>query len=76
MIYRARVPPDERFEAYARGNAGEEKNNVSLATKEVIAGTIQPLHVTLSYISLTVLASAGIAFCVKWFNREETLFRT
>ena len=50
--------------------------NVSLATKEVIAGTIQPLHLTLSYISLTVLASAGIAFCVKWFNREETLFRT
>jgi sodium transport system permease protein len=50
--------------------------NVSLATKEVIAGTIQPLHLTLSYLSLFVLASAGIAFCVKWFNREETLFRT
>ncbi len=50
--------------------------NVSLATKEVIAGTIQPLHLTLSYISLVILASAGIAFCVKWFNREETLFRT
>ena len=50
--------------------------NVSLATKEVIAGTIQPLHLTLAYISLVILASAGIAFCVKWFNREETLFRT
>ena len=50
--------------------------NVSLATKEVIAGTIQPLHLTLSYISLIILASGGIAFCVKWFNREETLFRT
>ncbi len=24
MIYRARVPPDERFEAYARGNKREE----------------------------------------------------
>jgi sodium transport system permease protein len=50
--------------------------NVSLATKEVIAGTIQPLHLTLCYISLVVLAAAGIGFCVKWFNREETLFRT
>lgn len=50
--------------------------NVSLATKEVIAGTIQPLHLALSYVSLILLAGAGIAFCVTWFNREETLFRT
>lgn len=50
--------------------------NVSLATKEVIAGTIQPLPLAVAYISLVILASAGIAFCVKWFNREETLFRT
>ena len=25
MVYRARVLPNERFEAYARGNAGEER---------------------------------------------------
>jgi sodium transport system permease protein len=50
--------------------------NVSLATKEVIAGTIQPLHLVLAYISLIALAGAGIAFCVHWFNREATLFRT
>ncbi|MDH5806005.1 MAG: ABC transporter permease subunit, partial [Gemmatimonadota bacterium] len=50
--------------------------NVSLATKDVIAGTIDPLYLSLAYISLFALASASIAFCVFWFNREETLFRS
>lgn len=50
--------------------------NVSLATKEVIAGTIDPFQLTLVYVSLFVLAGLSIWFCVKWFNREETLFRT
>jgi len=50
--------------------------NVSLATKDVIAGTINPLHLVVSYVSLLVLAAASVAFAVKWFNREETLFRT
>ena len=50
--------------------------NVSLATKEVIAGTIDPFQLTLVYLSLFVLAGLSIWFCVKWFNREETLFRT
>jgi sodium transport system permease protein len=50
--------------------------NVSLATKEVIAGTINPLHLVMSYASLFVLAAASIWFCVVWFNREETLFRS
>ena len=49
--------------------------NVSLATKDVISGTIEPLHLVLSYISLFVLAAASIWFCVVWFSREETLFR-
>ena len=49
--------------------------NVSLATKDVISGTIEPLHLVLSYISLFTLAAASIWFCVVWFNREETLFR-
>ena len=49
--------------------------NVSLATKDVIAGTINPLHLVVSYMSLFVLAGASVAFAVKWFNREETLFR-
>ena len=50
--------------------------NVSLATKDVISGTIEPLHLVLSYISLFVLAGASIWFCVVWFSREETLFRS
>lgn len=50
--------------------------NVSLATKEVIAGTINPLHLVISYASLFALAAASIWFCVVWFNREETLFRS
>ena len=49
--------------------------NVSLATKDVISGTIEPLHLVLSYVSLFTLAAASIWFCVVWFNREETLFR-
>ncbi len=49
--------------------------NVSLATKEVIAGTINPLHLAISYVSLFALAAASLWFCVVWFNREETLFR-
>ena len=50
--------------------------NVSLATKDVIAGTINPIHLVVSYVSLLLLAAASVAFAVKWFNREETLFRT
>jgi sodium transport system permease protein len=50
--------------------------NVSLATKDVIAGTINPIHLVVSYASLFVLATASMAFAVMWFNREETLFRT
>jgi sodium transport system permease protein len=49
--------------------------NVSLATKDVISGTIEPLHLVLAYVSLFTLAAASIWFCVVWFNREETLFR-
>jgi sodium transport system permease protein len=50
--------------------------NVSLATKDVIAGTINPIHLVVSYASLLLLAAVSVAFAVKWFNREETLFRT
>jgi sodium transport system permease protein len=50
--------------------------NVSLATKEVIAGTVNPLHLGLVYASLLVLAAVSITFCVTWFNREQVLFRT
>jgi sodium transport system permease protein len=50
--------------------------NVSLATKDVIAGTIDPVNLGLTYVSLFALATASLAFCVAWFKREDTLFRT
>ncbi len=50
--------------------------NVSLATKEVIAGTIDPFQLSLVYLSLFTVAGLSIWFCVTWFNREEVLFRT
>ncbi len=49
--------------------------NVSLATKDVISGTIDPVHLAISYASLFLLAGLSLWFCVMWFSREETLFR-
>lgn len=49
--------------------------NVSLATKDLLAGTINPLYLAEVYLSLFLLAGLSILGCVKWFNREETLFR-
>ena len=49
--------------------------NVSLATKEVLAGTIDPILLIEVYLSLFIFASISLLFCVKWFQREETLFR-
>ncbi len=50
--------------------------NVSLATKEVIAGTIDIPLLIVSYASLFLLAGLSLWFAVKWFSREETLFRS
>jgi sodium transport system permease protein len=49
--------------------------NVSLATKDIIAGTIQPGLLALVYISLILLAGLSLWACARWFNREETIFR-
>jgi sodium transport system permease protein len=49
--------------------------NVSLATKEIIAGTIQLGLLVEVYLSLFLLAAVSLFFCVKWFNREEVIFR-
>jgi len=50
--------------------------NVSLASKDLLAGTINPLHLVEVYLSLFFLAGVAVWGCVRWFNREETLFRT
>jgi len=49
--------------------------NISLATKEIVAGTITPLLLAEVYLVLFALAGIGLAFCTHWFNREEVLFR-
>ena len=49
--------------------------NVSLATKEIIAGTIRPVFLAETYISSIILAGLSLYGCTKWFERENTLFR-
>jgi sodium transport system permease protein len=49
--------------------------NVSLATKEIIAGTIKPMLLAEVYVTLIALASLSLWGCAKWFGREETIFR-
>jgi sodium transport system permease protein len=49
--------------------------NVSLASKEIIAGTIQPLLLAEVYLTLIALASLSLWGCARWFEREETIFR-
>ncbi len=49
--------------------------NVSLATREIIAGTIKPMLLVEVYASLFVLAGISLWACSRWFEREETIFR-
>jgi sodium transport system permease protein len=49
--------------------------NVSLATKEIIAGTVKPLLLLEVYLTLFALAALSLWGCAKWFGREETVFR-
>lgn len=49
--------------------------NVSLATREIIAGTIDPLHLVLVFGSLLLLAAGGMFACARWFSRENVVFR-
>ena len=49
--------------------------NVSLASKDIIAGTINPWYMVEVYLSLIVFAGLAIVWCVNWFNRESTIFR-
>lgn len=50
--------------------------NVSLATKDIIAGTVSAGPLLLVYVSLVVLAAAGLALCTFYFRREDVIFRT
>ncbi|MBC8346860.1 MAG: ABC transporter permease [Candidatus Marinimicrobia bacterium] len=50
--------------------------NVSLASKDIIAGVINPVYMGEVYISLFGFAGLAIFWCVKMFNREKTIFRS
>ena len=50
--------------------------NLSLATKAILGGSADPILIAEVYLSLFFLAGVSIYGCVKWFNREETLFRS
>ena len=49
--------------------------NVSLATREIIAGTVQTLPLLEVYGTLLILAGLSLWGCAYWFGREETIFR-
>ena len=49
--------------------------NISLATKDILSGTITfPLLLEV-YASLIALAGLSLYGCAKWFERENTIFR-
>lgn len=50
--------------------------NVALATKEIIAGTIDYGLLALVFLSLFAFAAVGILLCVKWFGHEGNILRT
>jgi sodium transport system permease protein len=50
--------------------------NVSLATKEIIAGTMRTPHLVVVYASLVALALVSLYGSVWWFRRESTIFRS
>ena len=50
--------------------------NVSLDSKDIIAGVINPLYMAEVYMSLFGFAGLAIFWCVKMFNWEKTIFRS
>jgi sodium transport system permease protein len=50
--------------------------NVSLATKEIIAGTMTTGNLIVVYLSLAALAVLSLWGSVFWFKRESTIFRS
>lgn len=44
--------------------------NVALATKEIVAGTIQPIHYIITVVSLIILALVSVAISYREFSKE------
>ena len=49
--------------------------NVGLLTKEILAGSVEPIYFIETFFSLLFFAAVGIKFSVYWFNKENTIFR-
>ena len=49
--------------------------NVSLASKDIISGSINPLYMAEVYLSLFGFAALSLYWCVRSFNKESTIFR-
>ncbi len=50
--------------------------NIALATKEIVAGTIDYSLLAIVYASLIVFAAAAITFSVKYFSKETNILRS
>ena len=49
--------------------------NVGLLTKEILAGSVEPIYFIETLSSLLFFAAVGIRFSVYWFDKENTIFR-
>lgn len=49
--------------------------NLSLASKEIIAGTLKWGLLVEVFLVLFFLAAVGLYFCTQWFKRESVVFR-
>jgi sodium transport system permease protein len=50
--------------------------NVSLATKEIVAGTMGTGYLVTVYVSLSAFAVLSLMGSALWFKRESTIFRS
>ncbi len=57
------------------GTAMIPVTNVSLAIKEIIKGTIDPMMLVVIVTSSSLIAGLLLGLCTWWFSREEVLFR-
>ena len=49
--------------------------NVALAIKEIIKGTVDYSMVGVIFVSMATMAGIIIGFSIRWFSKEEVLFR-
>jgi len=49
--------------------------NITLATKEIIAGTVFIPHYLITVVSLIALAAISVLFCANWFGKESNVLR-